>query len=91
MDRSVMPPRPDFVRDKRQERRQQPQHHRDRCLHRTIRGARRRVSFGAIASLFDELEVIVAEAPEEEVLKEVKKSLQDIIDPDDIQKIWRKE
>jgi hypothetical protein len=29
--------------------------------------------------------------PEEEVLKEVKKSLQDIIDPDDIEKIWRKE
>jgi hypothetical protein len=28
--------------------------------------------------------------PEEEVLKEVK-SLQDIIDPDDIEKIWRKE
>ena len=29
--------------------------------------------------------------PEEEVLKEVKKSLQDIIDPVDIEKIWRKE
>jgi hypothetical protein len=29
--------------------------------------------------------------PEEEVLKEVKKSLQDIIDPENIEKIWRKE
>jgi hypothetical protein len=29
--------------------------------------------------------------PEEEVLEEVKKSLQDIIDPEDIEKIWRKE
>jgi hypothetical protein len=28
--------------------------------------------------------------PEEEVLEEVKKSLQDIIDPEDIEKIWRK-
>jgi len=29
--------------------------------------------------------------PEEEVLEEVKKSLQDIIDPEDIEKIWRRE
>ena len=29
--------------------------------------------------------------PEEEVLEEVKKSLQDIIDPEDKEKIWRKE
>lgn len=28
---------------------------------------------------------------EEEVLEEVKKSLQDIIDPEDIEKIWRRE
>ena len=29
--------------------------------------------------------------PEEEVLEEVKKSLRDIIDPGDIEKIWRNE
>jgi len=28
--------------------------------------------------------------PEEEVLEEMKKGLQDIIDPEDIEKIWRK-
>lgn len=29
--------------------------------------------------------------PEDEILEEMKKGLQDIIDPEDIEKIWRKE
>lgn len=46
----------------------------------------------AVKSVIELREITRArEYPEEEVLKEVKNSLQDIIDPDDIEKIWRKE
>ena len=46
----------------------------------------------AVKSVVELMDVTRARGyPEEEVLEEVKKSLQDIIDPEDKEKIWRKE
>jgi hypothetical protein len=61
----LAPPRPDLFGDERQERRKQAQQHRQRRAQRCV-GRRRTVGpLLAIAAPFHQLEVVVAEPPEE--------------------------
>ena len=63
--RSVLPPGPDFFGHERQERREQPQHRRQRGQQRAIGGLGELGALIAVAAALDQLEVVVAERPEE--------------------------
>ena len=65
MHRSLAPPRPHLLRDERQDGRKQSQLHGEcrsqRCLRRRFGGR----SLTAVCPFLDQLDVVVAEAPEE--------------------------
>ncbi len=65
MNGPVLPPRPHLFRHKRQERRKQPQHRRQRRHERAVRRRGQLGTLIAVATALDELEVVVAERPEE--------------------------
>ena len=65
MHGAVAPPRPDFFGDERQERREEPQHHRQRRGQRGVRRAGAVGALFAVAPALHELEIVVAEPPEE--------------------------
>ena len=63
--RPGLPPRPDFLGRKRQKRREQPQKYRRGRQERRVRGGGERLAVVAVAPRLHELEVDVAEEPEE--------------------------
>src|SRR5207253_2223012 len=65
VNRPALPPRPDFLGDKRQKRREEPQQHRKRAGQRGIRGSGTLRPMFAVPAALHELKVIVAKAPEE--------------------------
>ena len=67
VDRAVAPPRPHFFADVREHRREQPEQGRQRDAQRDRGRTHRRVVGVAVRAALDELDVVVAERPEEAV------------------------
>src|SRR4029077_12341039 len=65
MNGPALPPGPHFFRYKREERRKQPKHRRQRRHEGAVRRRGKLRTLIAVATAFDEFEVVVAEGPEE--------------------------
>ena len=63
--RALVPPRPDLLGDVGQQRREQPQHHVEGDAQGRPRGRGLRLALAAVGTVLDQLEVVVAEGPEE--------------------------